>query len=318
MHIPNYLDNWFQQKGWSLHVYQRQMFDHYAAGQSTLLIAPTGGGKTLASFLPGLIDIVVRNAIGLQILYISPLKALTTDIQRNLLAPINEMQLKVTVETRTGDTSSYRRLRQRKKPPHILLTTPESLMLLLSYPDAAEYFKGLKLVIVDELHNFATTKRGDLLALGLAKLSAYAPLSIRFGLSATIADPESYAAWLGKNIQPAKLLIATSKQKPTVSILTDGTKIPYSGFMAKYAVTEIYETIQKNNMTIIYVNTRAQTEFIFRQLWHINDKNLPIAIYHGSLEKSQRTKTENLTVAGLLKAVVPLALGIHTLRRGFG
>jgi ATP-dependent Lhr-like helicase len=313
MSIPKYLRAWFARKGWKMHPFQREMFKFFEIKQSTLLIAPTGGGKTLASFLPSIVDIHTKQFRGLHTLYISPLKALTTDIQRNLMAPIEEMELNVRVEIRTGDTTSHRRKRQRIKPPEILLTTPESLMLMLSYTDAPVIFGQLQTIIIDELHSFAPNKRGDLTSLALAQLHYLAPNAVRFGLSATVQFPEKLAAWLGLSNAPAKVLLAKAKHKPDVKMLTDGSRIPYSGFMARYAVEEIYKTLAKNNMTIIFVNTRAQAEFIFRQIWQVNQKNFPIAIYHGSLSKEQRLKTEALTVAGGLKAIIAtsaLELGI--------
>src|SRR4029077_8153431 len=141
-------------------------------GSSALLIAPTGGGKTLAGFLPRLIELTEARVQGLHTLYISPLKALAVDIHRNLEVPVAEMGLPITLETRTGDTPASRRQRQRLKPPDILLTTPEQIALMLSHPDAASLFGSLRMVIVDELHALASTKRGD----GLPSASA-APIT---------------------------------------------------------------------------------------------------------------------------------------------
>ena len=313
MNIPPYLQQWFLAKGWNIHPYQKTMFTLYRQKKSVLLIVPTGGGKTLASFLPVLADIHARTPKGLHTLYISPLKALANDIQRNLKNPLAEMQLNISVDIRTGDTSSYRRSRQRKKPPSILLTTPESLMLLLSYKDAATYFANVQSVIIDELHTFAATKRGDLLALGLAQLSAYAPQAARIGLSATVAQPNQLAEWLGGTHHPAEIVQAKSNKLPDISLLTAPTPIPYSGFMAKYAIERIYQTLARHKLSIIFVNTRSQAEFIFQQLWQNNHDQLPIALYHGSLSKEQRLKTESLTMSEQLKAIVAtsaLELGI--------
>ena len=165
-------------------------------GRSALLIAPTGGGKTLAGFLPSLVELEARPREGLHTLYISPLKALAVDIHRNLVRPVEEMGLTLTLETRTGDTPQAKRQRQRVKPPNMLMITPESLALLLSFPDAAEIFAGLATVIVDELHALEPNKRGDLLALGLARLATLAPAARRVGLSATVGDERRLLAWL--------------------------------------------------------------------------------------------------------------------------
>ncbi|MDX1539840.1 MAG: DEAD/DEAH box helicase, partial [Geminicoccaceae bacterium] len=145
--LPDRFARWFATRGWRPHVHQLEMLDAAARSDSCLLIAPTGGGKTLAGFLPSLVDLE-RGATGaIHTLYISPLKALTTDIARNLEAPVHEMALDVRTETRTGDTPQNRRERQRKSPPDLLLTTPESLALLISYPDAGRMFQGLRTVI---------------------------------------------------------------------------------------------------------------------------------------------------------------------------
>lgn len=313
MRIPLNLLHWFRDKGWSIHSYQKKMFTLFHQRKSVLLIAPTGGGKTLASFLPVVSDIQKNKPKGLHTLYISPLKALANDIQRNLKTPLTEMGLNISIDTRTGDTSTYRRNQQKKKPPSILLTTPESLMLLLSYKDANLYFAHLQTVIIDELHSFIATKRGDLLSLGLAQLHFYAPCAIRFGLSATVEKPDSLAQWLGTRDKPAEILIAQSKTVPNISLLHTTAPIPYSGFMAKYAIEGIYQTITAHKLTVVFVNTRSQAEFIFQNLWQNNLHNLPIAIYHGSLSKEQRLKTEALTLTDKLRAIVAtsaLELGI--------
>ena len=148
------------------------MLEAAREGASALLVAATGAGKTLAGFLPTIVDLIERPAEGLYTLYISPLKALAVDVQRNLLTPIEEMNLDIRVETRTGDTPSDRKARQRIRPPQILLTTPESLSLLLSYPDSNLLFETLQTVVVDEIHAFARDKRGDLLSLALSRMQA--------------------------------------------------------------------------------------------------------------------------------------------------
>lgn len=293
--------------------YQSAMVKAFRSRQSTLLIAPTGAGKTLSGFLPSLIDLTTHPIQGLHTLYISPLKALTNDIQRNLTEPVEQLELSISIESRTGDTPSHKRQRQRKKPPNILLTTPESLMLMLSYADAPTIFGKLSTVIVDEAHSLAHTKRGDFLTLALARLSILAPEHIRIGLSATVAHPEALAAWLGPRGRPTELLKVKDAAKPKIHILTSKERMPYSGFMAKYAVNEIYTAVSQTRTSLIFVNTRAQAELIFQYLWEVNKLALPIAIYHGSLSKEQRRKTESMMASGQLRAVVTtsaLELGI--------
>lgn len=312
MAVPEYITNWFAEQNWQLHHYQADMFSCFAQQQSVLLVAPTGGGKTLASFLPAISDIHQLQHTGLHTLYISPLKALTADIQRNLIKPINEMNLNIRVDSRTGDTSSYRRQQQLKKPPNILLTTPESLMLLLSYTNAPEFFKQLKLIIIDEIHSFAFNKRGDLTALALAQLNQLAHNPMRVGLSATVAHPQRLAQWLVPVKQKAKLIQVEATVAPSISLL-DMETIPYGGHMARHAVRAIYKKLKTYQLTLIFVNTRAQAEFLFRQLWIMNQDNYPIAIYHGSLSKEGRQNTEQMVLAGQIKAIVAtsaLELGI--------
>lgn len=304
--LPARFADWFAARDWRAHGHQLAMLEAARQGQDALLIAPTGGGKTLAGFLPSLIDIAESEPAGLHTLYISPLKALAVDIERNLQAPIAEMGLDITAETRTGDTPQRKRQRQREKPPHLLLTTPESLALLLSYADAPRMFRRLRCVIVDELHALAGTKRGDLLALGMARLSALAPHCRRVGLSATVAWPDALAAWLSPQADPHQVqrIVSTEAAKPQVRILETREEMPWSGHMAKHALPEIYDVIAKHRTTLVFVNTRAQAEVVFQQLWRINEENLAIALHHGSLAREQRRKVEAAMARGDLRAVV--------------
>ncbi|WP_425514599.1 ligase-associated DNA damage response DEXH box helicase [Alteromonas lipotrueiana] len=280
---------------------------------ATLLIAPTGAGKTLSGFLPSLQHLDEFPMEGLHTLYLSPLKALTQDIHRNLLEPVEEMGLAISIETRTGDTPSHKRQRQRRKPPNILLTTPESLMLMLSYADADKIFGKLNTVIIDEAHSLVANKRGDFTTLALARLQAYAPTMRRIGLSATVAEPPLLAGWLGETGEPAHVLQVDTPVKPDVRMLHSEARMPFGGFMARYAIADIYREISKAGTTLVFVNTRAQAELVFQMLWEENHKGLPIALYHGSLSKEQRRKTENLMATGKLTAIVctsALELGI--------
>ena len=204
--LPPAFEAWFAKRGWRARPHQLEMVEAARAGRDVLLIAPTGGGKTLAGFLPSLIELSGRPASleprGVHTLYISPLKALATDVARNLEAPVAEMRLPVSIESRTGDTPQSRRQRQRECPPDILLTTPEQLALFCAWGGARDYFRDLRCVIVDEIHAVHGSKRGDLLALGIARLSSFAPAMRRVGLSATVDDPEVLTRWLGFNFSP--------------------------------------------------------------------------------------------------------------------
>jgi ATP-dependent Lhr-like helicase len=302
--IPDLFQHWFDRQGWTVLPHQRSMVARYQARKSTLLTAPTGTGKTLAGFLGSLIDIAATKPKGLHTLYISPLKALNYDIERNVVAVVEALALPVTLESRTGDTSAYRRQRQRKKPPNILLTTPESLMLLLSYPDAPQMFADLQAVVIDEIHSVAASKRGDLIALALAQIEAFAPGVRRIGLSATVADPKAFCDWLGPAGQPVDRLDSPAGKPPQVTILKARNPIPYGGFMAGYAVAEIMAEIVKAKTTIVFVNTRAQAELLFQFLWEANEDALPIAIFHASLTREMRLKTIAMMAEGKLRALV--------------
>jgi ATP-dependent Lhr-like helicase len=310
MMLPAPLADWFTTRGWSLHPHQIAMLDA-AGAPATLLIAPTGGGKTLAGFLPTLAELGANPPPGLHTLYISPLKALAADIRRNLSTPIEGASLAIRVEDRTGDTTYTQRRRQRADPPHILLTTPESLALLLSYPDAPRIFSGLQRVIVDEIHALAESKRGDQLMLQLARLQTLAPGLRRVGLSATVENPPALAHFLSP--KTCDILQADPGPAPDIAMLHTPEAPPWAGNGAHYALPAILLEVARHKTTLIFHNTRAQAELFFHALWLQNSNNLPIGIHHGSLSREQRERVEAAMVAGQLRAVVctgSLDLGI--------
>ena len=243
---------------------------------------------------------------GLHTLYISPLKALAVDVQRNLLTPIEEMGLPIRVETRTGDTPSDRKQRQRVKPPHILLTTPESLSLLLSHEDSVLLFSTLKRVIIDEVHAFANGKRGDLLSLSLSRLQTLAPDMQRVALSATVADPDDYRAWLAPDgdIDAVRLVVGESAAEPNLKILLPEGRVPWAGHSGQHAIPQILDVISENKTTLIFCNTRFLAEFIFQKLWDANEPKFAIGIHHGSLSTEARRKVEGAMAEGRLRALV--------------
>ena len=309
MTLPPKLADWFTAQNWTLHPHQLDMLAR-ADAASTLLVAPTGGGKTLAGFLPSLSELADGSHKGLHTLYISPLKALTSDIRRNLRRPVEGAALPIRIEDRTGDTTYSQRRRQRADPPHILLTTPESLALLLSYEDAPRIFTGLQRVIVDEIHALAESKRGDQLMLCLARLASLSPGLRRIGLSATVEDPPALARFLGAETQ---VLQADPGPDPDISMLETQAAPPWSGGGGRYAIPDILQQVQHHKTTLIFHNTRAQAEIFFYNLWLQNEDALPIGIHHGSLSREQRDRVEQAMAAGQLRAVVctgSLDLGI--------
>ncbi|CUH84004.1 ligase-associated DNA damage response DEXH box helicase [Thalassovita mediterranea] len=308
--LPKQISNWFTDQGWSLHPHQRDMLARSGA-PAQLLIAPTGAGKTMAGFLPTLAELADGGHNGLHTLYISPLKALAADIKRNLETPVAGMGLPIRIEDRTGDTPNSRKRRQRADPPHILLTTPESLALLMSYEDAPRIFQGLQRVVVDEIHALAESKRGDQLMLALSRLSALCPDLRRVGLSATVDDPAAIARYLAPT--GCAVLHADAGPAPDITMLHTDEAPPWSGSGAAYAIPAVLEHVKQHKTTLIFHNTRAQAEVFFHNLWLANDDALPIGIHHGSLDRAQREKVEAAMVAGQLRAVVctgSLDLGI--------
>ncbi|WP_404863799.1 ligase-associated DNA damage response DEXH box helicase [Georhizobium sp. MAB10] len=322
--LPAQFIDWFASRGWQPRAHQLELLAKVRSGKSVLLIAPTGAGKTLAGFLPSLTDLAERGPAkpgaarnGIHTLYISPLKALAVDIERNLSRPVDEMKLPIRTETRTGDTSQTKRTRQKTNPPDILLTTPEQLALLLASPDADRFFSNLKTVIFDELHSLVTSKRGHLLALGLARLRRLRPDLVTIGLSATVAEPEELQGWLvaqdGRERRLAERIVVSGGAKPLISILQSDERVPWAGHSARYAIPDVYKAIKDHQTTLLFVNTRSQAEMLFRELWHVNEDNLPIALHHGSLDVSQRRRVEAAMADNALRAVVAtstLDLGI--------
>ncbi|SFR14363.1 ligase-associated DNA damage response DEXH box helicase [Poseidonocella sedimentorum] len=310
--LPEPLAGWIAAQGWALHAHQRAMLE--AAGEPALmLIAPTGTGKTLAGFLPTLAELAADPRPGLHTLYVSPLKALATDIRRNLRRPVEEMGLPIEIEERTGDTPSSRKRRQRAAPPHILLTTPESLALMTSYEDAPRLFAGLRRVIVDEIHALDESKRGDQLSLALTRLDTLAPGLRRVGLSATVEDPERLARRFARHPEPCRILHADPGPAPDIAMLDLPSAPPWAGGGGRYAIPQVLEEVARHRTTLIFHNTRAQAEIFFHELWLANADALPIAIHHGSLDRAQREKVEAAMLAGQLRAIVctgTLDLGI--------
>ena len=322
-HLPEPFLKWFQSRGWSPRAHQIDLLAKAQTGRSALLIAPTGAGKTLAGFLPSLVDLASRPKRrpgeayrGVHTLYISPLKALAVDIERNLGKPVEEMGLPVTVETRTGDTPTHKRQRQKLAPPDILLTTPEQLALLIASPDAKRFFGGLRYIVLDELHSLVISKRGHLLSLGLARLRSFAPSLQAIGLSATVAEPDQLRRWLLPQNPPgpmADIITVEGGAKPEITILDTEERVPWAGHQAHYAIPDVYEQVKRHKTTLLFVNTRSQAEGLFQQLWHVNEDNLPIALHHGSLDVGQRRRVEKAMEAGSLRAIVAtstLDLGI--------
>ena len=306
------INQWITDKGWQWFPHQIQILKSIEKNNSILVQSPTGTGKTLTGFLPSLLNFnYQRKKPKLDTLYVSPLKALTIDIHRNISKPIKELNLSINLETRTGDTSQNIKSRQIKNPPDFLMTTPESLALLLSNQFASTFFKDLEFVIIDEIHTFLNNKRGDLLSLNLARLFQIATGAKRIGLSATIKTPSFAMNWLSPD--KTDLIQIKNEVSPNIEIFQPDKRIPWSGHTGIHAISEIYKKLLGIGKTIIFVNTRGQAEFVFHELWNNNIKKYKIAIHHGSLDLELRKKVETKMSQGILDCVVAtssLDLGI--------
>ena len=327
--LPQPFAGWFAERGWEPRAHQIELLAKARGGRSVLLVAPTGAGKTLAGFLPTLVELAEnssssRKSGGLHTLYISPLKALAVDIARNLETPVHEMNLPSRVETRTGDTPAHKRARQIERPPDILLTTPEQLALLLAHREARALFSGLRRVILDELHALVTSKRGDLLSLDLARLYRVAPGLTAVGLSATVREPDELRRYLvpqihgdeddqGETKTMADLVVVEGGARPDIHMVELEERLPLAGHSASQSMPTIYDLVRQHRMTLVFVNTRLQAEYVFQELWRLNDDGLAIAIHHGSLDVAQRRRVEAAMGEGKLRAIVctaTLDLGI--------
>ena len=310
--LPQKFQNWINKRNWGLHTHQIDVLTN-SDRKSQLLIAPTGSGKTLSGFLPTLIELDRVNFSGLHTVYVSPLKALAADIKRNLMIPIEEMGLNIKVEDRTGDTTAKIKRRQRIDPPQILLTTPESLALLISFPEANALFANLERIIIDEIHALVENKRGHQLLLAISRLQSISKNLRKLALSATVDRPQEIAGFISENDNNCPIIFAEPGPDPNISMLQTTASPPWSGAGATYAVPDVLEQISKHKTTLIFHNTRAQAEIFFHNLWLNNQDNLPVAIHHGSLDLAQRKRVEAAITKGELRAVVctgTLDLGI--------
>jgi len=310
--LPQKFQNWIKKRNWALHTHQIDVLTN-SDRKAQLLIAPTGSGKTLSGFLPTLIELDRLNFSGLHTIYVSPLKALAADIKRNLMIPIEEMGLNIRVEDRTGDTSAKTKRRQRIDPPQILLTTPESLALLISFPEANALFANLERIIIDEIHALVENKRGHQLLLAISRLQSISKNLRKLALSATVDHPQEIAGFISENDNNCPIIFAEPGPDPNISMLQTTASPPWSGAGATYAVPDVLEQISKHKTTLIFHNTRAQAEIFFHNLWLNNQDNLPVAIHHGSLDLAQRKRVEAAITEGELRAVVctgTLDLGI--------
>jgi ATP-dependent Lhr-like helicase len=302
--------NWFEQKKWKPFSFQIKTWEHYLEGHSGLLNAPTGSGKTYALWIAFLISkLNEKPTKGLKFLWVLPLRALSKDIQSAMQAATYDFGIDWKIEIRTGDTSTKDRQRQKKTPPDCLITTPESLHLLLSQKKATEYFKNLEAVVVDEWHELLGSKRGIQVELALSSFKEFClnPLKI-WGISATIGNlPVAQKVLLGGNDKHGKFISANiDKEIKIESILPDEVeKYPWAGHLGIKLIDKVLPIINQNKTTLIFTNTRSQTEIWYQQLLNKEPELAgAIAMHHGSLNNQIRTWVEEALHSGQIKVVV--------------
>lgn len=330
MTIPDAAERWFALRGWSAFSFQREVWDAYRAGESGLIHAATGTGKTYAAWWAPLLEYIddgvyseagtpsstrtsrsVRKAsLPLRVLWITPLRALAGDTANALSQPVEDLALPWSVETRTGDTSSAERSRQSRKLPTALVTTPESLSLLLSRADASQQFTDLRLVVVDEWHELMGTKRGIQTQLVLSRLRAMCPGLRTWGLSATIGNlDEAMRALLGRTQSRgrSRIVRGVEVKKVIVDSLIPPVieRFPWAGHLGTQMVPQVVEAIEEGETSIVFTNTRSQTEIWYQAiLAHRPDWAGTIALHHGSLDRKQREWVEEGLRTARLRCVV--------------
>ena len=348
------VERWFAAKGWTPFEFQRETWHAYLHGQSGLVHAPTGMGKTYAVWLGPLIERLNKvqspnsqNAkgqrpnstnrtpkgaldfddldFGLSVLWITPLRALANDTATNLQAALDALDIPWHVQLRTGDTSQTVRKKQRMQLPPALITTPESLSVMLSYPGTSDQFRLLQCVIVDEWHELLGTKRGVQTELGLARLRTLAPSLRTWGLSATLGDlEEAMQVLLGhRQAEPgvngfangaecgggARLIRGDySKQIAVETLRPEGDSLecfPWSGHIGTRMLMQVIERMESARTTLLFTNVRSQAEIWFQQILKARPDLIgQIALHHGSLDRDIRTQVEDLLRAGNIRCVV--------------
>ncbi|WP_224367745.1 ligase-associated DNA damage response DEXH box helicase [Hyalangium versicolor] len=301
------LRGWFQERGWTPYPFQEQAWEVYSRGESGLIHVPTGAGKTYAAYMGPLADVAEGGRKGLQILYVTPLRAVSRDVELALLAPLEALDADISVESRTGDTSSSVRQRQRDRLPEVLITTPESLSLLLSNERASELFAGLRSVIVDEWHELLSSKRGTQMELALARLRRFAPGVRTWALSATLANLETAAqAVVGTQARPTLLSADIERPIEVSTLLPDSVdSFPWAGHLGFSMLEKVGAWLDPDRTTLLFTNTRSQAERWYEGLRFARPEwESLIALHHGSIDREERERVERGLKDGSVRIVV--------------
>ena len=308
--------HYFEKKGWKPFDFQVQAWRDYLDGKSGILNAPTGSGKTFALFFPVILDYISKNPNdwqkpkknGIQLIWVTPLRALAQDIQKAMQEVCNTLGLAWKVSVRNGDTDSKERQAQKRNPPECLVTTPETLQILLAQKDNKVLFEDLKCIVIDEWHELMGNKRGVQLQLSLSYIRSISPVNIRlWGISATIGNLEDSARVLLGDDLPYHLVRAEVIKKIQLKTVypDELEKYPWSGHLGIKLVDKVLPIIEAHQSLLLFTNTRAQTEIWYHQIMAKRpDWSGLVALHHGSLDQSVRTWVEDALHAGKLKLVV--------------
>ncbi|MDQ3013610.1 MAG: DEAD/DEAH box helicase, partial [Acidobacteriota bacterium] len=310
--------DWFVRHGWQPFLFQREAWAAFGNGDSGLIHSATGTGKSYAALMGPLMDWVNQHPDqsqwpamkppALTVLWITPLRALAADTEESVTLPIQELSIPWTVGRRTGDTSSSQRQKQKAQLPSLLITTPESLSLQLSYADAPEKFRNLQAVVVDEWHELMGSKRGTMTELCLAHLRSWQPDLPVWGLSATIGNLDvAMECLLGNKTDKAKLIEGNLPKSYRIESLIPEAieRFPWAGHIGLKMLPQVIEAIEKANSTLVFTNVRSQCEIWYQAMIEARpDWAGLVAIHHGSLSREVREWVENSLRAGKLLAVV--------------
>ncbi|NET32662.1 MAG: ligase-associated DNA damage response DEXH box helicase [Cyanothece sp. SIO1E1] len=303
----NPIFTWFKQQGWHPLPFQLETWQAYLAGQSGMIQVPTGSGKTYAAIMGPIADMLRTPGKGLQVLYITPLRALSRDIEQSILRPIQEMDWPLRVASRTGDTSSTKKTKQLKDMPDILITTPESLAVMLAYKEAKKRFKSLRVVILDEWHELLSSKRGTQTELCLSHLRGLQPQLLTWAVSATLGNVEEAAQTaVGLGVEPAIIQSNLKRQTNIRSILPASVdSFPWGGHLGLRMLEELVAALDIESSTLIFTNTRSQSERWYQALkFALPEASDRIALHHGSISTKEREAIEAGLKAGEIKWVV--------------
>jgi len=328
--LPPALADWFRDREWEPFSFQWEVWAAYLAGESGLVHAATGTGKTLAAWIGPLIEAIGERGgpddagapvVGpaprrrgaaastpLRVLWITPLRALAADTAGALAEPLAAADLPWTLETRTGDTSAAVRARQRERLPTVLVTTPESVSLLLSRDDAPRLFEQIRLVVVDEWHELMGSKRGVQVELALARLRGFRPGVRTWGLSATLGNlTEAAETLLGAGSEAGRVVRGVEPKRVVVDAVIPPTieRFPWAGHLGTQMLPQVIEAIEEGETSIVFTNTRSQTEIWYQAILAARPEWAGrIALHHGSLDRESRSWVENGLRTGLLRCVV--------------